>query len=111
MKENLLLSNVFVSPSSIENSPNSICEAQMLGVPIVASFVGGVPDFIPTKNFGLTYRFEDVEMLAQKICECFETSKIFDSTLMVETARKRHNKAENLRVLIDIYKTIADEND
>ena len=43
MKAEYLRSNVFLCPSSIENSPNSLGEAQMLGVPCVASYVGGIP--------------------------------------------------------------------
>ena len=44
MKRLLLESNVFVCPSSIENSPNSLGEAMLLGVPCVASDVGGIAD-------------------------------------------------------------------
>ncbi len=46
MCKRYLLSNVFVCPSSIENSPNSLGEAMLLGVPCVASYVGGIPDLI-----------------------------------------------------------------
>ena len=46
MKQAYLKSNVFVCPSSIENSPNSLGEAQLLGVPHVASYVGGIADMM-----------------------------------------------------------------
>ncbi len=46
MIDRMLKSNVFVLPSAIENSPNSLAEAMILGVPTVASYVGGVPDMI-----------------------------------------------------------------
>lgn len=41
MKERFLKSNVFAMPSTIENSPNSLGEAMLLGVPCVCSEVGG----------------------------------------------------------------------
>lgn len=41
MKKCLLKSNLFICPSSIENSPNSLGEAQILSVPCLASYVGG----------------------------------------------------------------------
>lgn len=42
IKKELLSCNAFVLASSIENSPNSLAEAQILGVPIACSNVGGV---------------------------------------------------------------------
>ena len=60
------MSTVF-GPSSIENSPNSLGEAQLLGVPCIASDVGGVTDMIPNKECGIIYRFEEVELLAKHI--------------------------------------------
>ena len=36
-----LNAHLFICPSSIENSPNSLGEAQLLGVPVIASYVGG----------------------------------------------------------------------
>jgi glycosyltransferase involved in cell wall biosynthesis len=44
-----LNAHVFICPSSLENSSNSICEAQILGVPVISSFVGGTSDFWQTK--------------------------------------------------------------
>ena len=70
MKNEYLNSNVFICPSTIENSPNSLGEAQILGVPCVASYVGGIPDMMKG-NEGNLYRFEEFEMLAKIICETF----------------------------------------
>ena len=72
MFKRYLDSHVFVCPSSIENSPNSIGEAQILGVPCVASYVGGNSDMITDKKSGLLYRFEEVEMLEIGRASCRE---------------------------------------
>ena len=106
MKAEYLRSNVFVSPSSIENSPNSLCEAQVLGVPCVASYVGGSMDFIPNERCGKMYRFDDVEMLAKAICDTFEESSIYDNTEMREMARLRHDREKITNSQVDIYKKI-----
>lgn len=45
----MLNANMFLLPSAIENSPNALGEAQMLGVPCVSSRVGGVEDMILIK--------------------------------------------------------------
>lgn len=73
MCERYLKSNVFVCCSSIENSPNSLGEAQMLRMPHVASFVGGIPEIV-NYNPDVLYRFEETEMLARKICDIFKAS-------------------------------------
>lgn len=106
MKELLLSSNVFVSPSSIENSPNSLGEAQLLGVPCVASYVGGTADFIPNSNCGSLYRYEDYEVLSHLIIEKFETSKQFDNSMETSYASNRHDKKNILSSLINIYKIV-----
>jgi len=107
MKRELLMSNVFVCPSSVENSPNSLGEAQLLGVPCIGSFVGGIPDMIPSKDCGWLYRFEDEDMLFDCICKCFDNSSSFDNSHEIEVARDRHNATNNLSQLLSIYKSIA----
>lgn len=108
MKQMYLNANVFVSPSSIENSPNSLCEAQILGVPCVVSFVGGSMDFIPDDRCGILYRFDDVEVLAKAVCDVFEVSFRFDNICMREVALQRHNRLNNKNQLFEIYKSIRD---
>lgn len=103
--EYYLKSNVFVSPSSIENSPNSLGEAQLLGMPCIASYVGGVPDFM--KGFeDYMYRFDEFEMLAKKICDVFDEYDPMKLQLMRNIALRRHSQEENSRTLLNIYRQI-----
>lgn len=51
--DTLLESDVYVHPSYIDNSPNSVCEAQLLGMPVIATGVGGVPSLVAHKVTGL----------------------------------------------------------
>jgi len=103
MKEEYLRCNVFVCPSAIENSPNSLGEAQILGIPIVASYVGGIPDMMCGDEEHL-YRFEEIEMLAYKVCKIFANQgKQVD---MREIANKRHDGEQNMKTTLEIYRTI-----
>lgn len=105
MKQTYLSSNVFVCPSSIENSPNSLGEAQILGVPHVASYVGGVVDMMEGNEENL-YRFEETNMLAEKICRIFASEgKQMD---MVPIAEQRHLREVNAKQLLNIYNQIID---
>lgn len=109
MKEEYLDANVFICPSSIENSPNSLCEAQILGVPVIASYVGGVPDLMQGNEENL-YRYEEVEMLAQKIVEIFEKKDNIITSTMRQKALERHDPHKNISQLMAVYTSIINEN-
>ncbi len=104
MCQQYLRSNVFVCPSAIENSPNSLGEAQILGVPCVVSYVGGSMDMMEGDEKNL-YRFEEVEMLAMKICHVFSECREVNLT-MQNKARARHNGDVNSARLYQIYKEL-----
>ncbi len=112
MIERYLRSHVFVCPSSIENSANSIAEAQILGVPVIASYVGGVSDMITDNITGLLYRFEEYEMLADKLRKIFQDDVIAKelSYNAISEAEKRHNREIINKNLISIYSDITNKN-
>ncbi len=103
-----LSAHLFICPSSIENSPNSLGEAQLLGVPSIASYVGGIPDMITHNVTGLLYRFEEVEMLAEHIRNLFTntTLALCLSKNGIHAAQKRHHQINSLQQMINIYNSI-----
>ena len=103
MKREYLNANVFVMPSSIENSPNSLGEAQILGVPHIASYVGGACDMMVGNEENL-YRFDDYTMLAEKVCKVFENKD--KQVNMSASAFMRHNPEINKKQLLTIYSKI-----
>lgn len=112
MCERYSKSNVFVCPSSIENSPNSLGEAMILGVPCVASDVGGVSDMLKHKEEGFVYQTDASYMLAYYICEIFSNDEL---TLQLsknarEHALKTHDREENTKILLNIYNKILSNN-
>lgn len=100
-----LKSHVFVCPSSIENSANSIAEAQILGVPLIASYVGGTPNLVEHKITGYLYDFSDYVMLANYVETFFsDQQKIEKLTSQgVKVAERRHNVQTILDDLLNIY--------
>lgn len=102
------LSHVFVCPSTIENSPNSLGEAQLIGTPVVASFVGGIPDMVLHGETGLLYRLEEYEMLASHILDIFNNdtlaSKLSAGGRLA--AAERHDKTANAIHMLNIYNEI-----
>ncbi len=109
MVEQYLGARLFVSPSSIENSSNSVCEAQLLGTPVVASNVGGTADLVTHRATGMLYRFEETAMLADYINELLANDALCRRLSEAEraTAQRRHDRASVAARLVDIYEAIA----
>lgn len=101
--------HVFICPSKVENSPNSLAEAQLLGVPCVAAYVGGIPDMVEHKKTGLLYRFEEVEMLAENIQRVFEDDNLASQLSQDEMkeAEIRHDGELNLMSLVNCYNKVV----
>lgn len=108
MVEHYQKANVFCCPSAIENSCNSVCEAQMIGTPVVASYVGGMMDLIRDGENGLLYRYEEVAMLADKICQVFADDALAQrmSQQAAATATQRHDRRAVADTLYNIYKEL-----
>lgn len=100
MIEQYLKSNVFVLPSVIENSSNS------LGC--VATNTGGTMDILEHKKEGFLYPYTEPAMCADYISRYFE-----DDKLCIEYGRQarkkalsRHNAENNANQIIKIYNEI-----
>ena len=109
MRDQYLRAHVALNPSSIENSSNSIGEAQSLGVPVVASFVGGTPDLTDGLSDGLLYPFDEPYMLAYSIDQVLGSDEYALRLCEYgrEAARYRHSRVGNLRELQSLYEQLA----
>jgi glycosyltransferase involved in cell wall biosynthesis len=67
MARELQTANVFAYPSHSDNSPNSVVEAMLVGVPLVAAGVGGIPSLVRDGVDGLLYPRGDAWLLADRI--------------------------------------------
>lgn len=110
MAERYCKANVFVSPSTIENSPNSVGEAMLTGCPVVASDVGGVKDMLEHGKEGYIYQSTAPYMLAYYVMQIFKDGE--KALKMSEQAQKHaavtHNRDENFNTLMNIYQIVGD---
>lgn len=104
-----LESDIFIHTSYIDNSPNSICEAQLLGMPAIGSNVGGVSSIIQDGIDGLLVSANDPLMLAKKIKNLYANPQWAYSLgkQAFITAQKRHAPENIVTVLFKIYKDIV----
>ena len=130
MKEQYLNCGLFVCPSTIENSPNSLGEAMILGVPCVSADVGGVSSIFVDKQdgilydgfrtkdnaFDLTYITDTKELTLEEIADALAdavitmwddpaTSREYCKNAM-QHARDTHDREKNYGRMIEIYESI-----
>ncbi len=104
----MVKASVFVQPSYIENSSNSVCEAMAVGVPVIAAHVGGIPSLLTHGSEGLLFSPGDRFSLAEMISRVFA-----DPELATELARRaraiageRHDPESAAAKLASIYSEV-----
>lgn len=138
MKKQYLKSSLFVCCSANENSPNSLGEAMILGVPCVAAAVGGIPSLFEDGKDGILYAgykepekengnitkkrkesdiattpelFDIANNLHLAVCEMWENEekmKEYCKNARLH-ARKTHNREENYQKMLEIYAAITEK--
>jgi glycosyltransferase involved in cell wall biosynthesis len=68
----LAVSDVFVRPSRSEGFGNSFIEAMASGLPVVATPVGGIPDFLDDHETGVFCRPDNPKSLAEAVMEIID---------------------------------------
>lgn len=110
IKDELLSTNVFVCPSTIENSPNSLGEAMLLSVPCVSANVGGISSIFTDKRDGILYEAGNVEKLAEALDKMFSDVEyaVECGKNANEHARVTHDGAANYARLLEIYSELEE---
>lgn len=103
----LLKADVFVLPSLHEGSPNALIEAMGVGMPCIASDVGGIKDLIENERNGIRVPPQDSVALADALLQILSEPK-FASELgrnARSTIQQKFNSAESIQKLEDIYRS------
>jgi glycosyltransferase involved in cell wall biosynthesis len=98
MARELAHAHVFVSASHIDNNPSSVAEAQAVGTPIVASYVGGVPEMLDDGRAGLFFPAGDPEMLAYRLSQVFRSDPLAES--MSAAGRRQVDIRHNPKTIV-----------
>ena len=111
MIEELLSSDMYVHTSYSDNSPNAVCEAQYLGLPVIATDTGGVISLFSTNyDKNMIVPMNDPFYLASKIMELH--SEDTRAMCLAENnwviSHQRHDCTRILKQLNDTYLQLCD---
>ena len=106
----LCSSTIYVHTAYIENSPNSICEAQCLGVPVVSTNVGGISTLLRNDVDGVLVAANEPWQMADAILRLFSDRErlIRYSRNSLVKARQRHNDEHIRSQLFQCYYSLLD---
>lgn len=109
--ETLLESDIYCQTSHIENSPNCLCEAMMLGMPVIATFAGGTSSLLNDKEEGILIQDGDSFSSAGAIIELasnFQMACEYGNAAKCR-ALQRHNRKLVKDEYFKIYKAITEK--
>jgi glycosyltransferase involved in cell wall biosynthesis len=93
--------------SKIDNSPNVIHEAKMLGIPVIATNVGGIPELL---NFEYDYLVKMNDQVLEQITKILkdinDNPKYIDEYQIIENYKKYSEKS--LISLLDLYNSLLE---
>lgn len=96
---------LYFHSSYIDNSPNSLCEAQILGLPVVSTNVGGIPSLVDDGVDGFLVPANDPYQAAYTVQMLFK-----DKSMNIEMGKKAKRKAQErhrservVEQIMDIY--------
>ena len=109
LAELLCSSTMYVHTSYIDNSPNSICEAQRLGVPVISTNVGGISTLVRDGLDGVLVPANDPYQMAYQIISLSkDISKMKEmSGTSKAKAMERHDSEMIMAQLKECYHTIT----
>lgn len=104
-------STMYVHTAYIENSPNSLCEAQILGVPVVSTNVGGISSLVVDGVDGILVPANDPFRMAYEILSLYnDKDRMKDYSIKgMARAKERHNPENIAKDLMNCYNTIINK--
>lgn len=101
----LCSAHCYVHPAVIDNSPNSLCEAQLIGCPVIAANVGGIPQMVNDGKTGLLYPYNEPHTLSFTLMHLFDDKILMKELSLNEIAmsKDRHDPIKLSVTLHSIY--------
>jgi glycosyltransferase involved in cell wall biosynthesis len=98
--------SVLLLTSAYEGMPNVVMEAQLLGLPVVATRVGGTPDCVEEGHTGFLRPPEDVEGLASDCITLLRSGELRKK--MSDAATARMTSMFSIDAMVSSYLRVLD---
>lgn len=91
-----------------ENGPYSVIETQSIGKAIIGANIGGIPEMVINNENGLTYKYNDVKELEEKMKRLFSDIELREKfgNNAKEFANKEYSPENYYKKLEKIYKNL-----
>lgn len=109
LAESMRESDLYIHTSFIENPSNAICEAMILGLPIIAANVGGTPSILENGVSGILYKAGNSEELVDSVNKLYnnpEYARLLGANAK-QIALLRHDPESIYSGLTTIYAEVS----
>lgn len=110
IKPLLSIMDIFVFPSLTEGFPMALLEAMAMGVPVIASKVGGIPEIVKENETGILVRSKNSSEIAEAIIKLLSEQEILDRMKVKSREEvRRFSVEEMVRKYENLYVNLVDK--
>ena len=102
--------HAFILFSDYENLPCVLLEAQVSGMPIIATDVGGVIEIVDSEKYGIIINARDENALKESLHQMIDDFDKYDTQAIRSTAIQKYGEEAVGQAIIDIYKKVLNIN-
>ena len=110
MKDTIRKCKFVIVPSIwYENCPYSVMETLAIGKPVIGADIGGIPELVINDRSGLTYKYDDIEDLSNKMKKLFKNEELVKEfgTNAKKQANELYGKDVYYKNIINIYEKLV----
>ena len=110
MKDTIRKCKFVVVPSIwYENCPYSVMETLAIGKPVIGGDIGGIADLVINDRSGLTYKYDDIEDLSNKMKKLFKNEELVKEfgTNAKKQANELYGKDVYYKNIMSIYEKLV----
>jgi len=96
-------SDIFILPSQNEGVPVSILEAMSCGVPVIATYVGGIPEIIEHRETGFLI-YPRPEYIASAVSKLLDDRELYDR--LSANGRKLIVESYDWKAVVDNFRNV-----